>query len=71
MEDKLKLANKNIEELIDRLVYETTKSMDGHCLKFSLLGEDRSDCDKISCDVCNYIIIERYKNALLRKFIVK
>lgn len=69
MEIKLDKANENIIELVDRLVNAKVANHNGHCLKVVLFGEDRRNCG--DCDTCNREQIRRYREMLLKKYLVK
>lgn len=70
MENKLKQANENITELIDKVV--SLRAPDnGNCLKVSLLGECRDCCNDISCHECNRLSKARYRKWLIEQYIVK
>lgn len=72
MEGKLKQANENIEYLVDALIRQETKNYDGCCLIITLFGEDRrSDCEKISCVQCCQETKKRYREMLLKQYLVK
>lgn len=71
MEKKLKQANETIEHLVDALICEKTRNYDGCCLRITLLGEDRIDCNNQSCYQCNYKSKMRYREMLLNRYIVK
>jgi hypothetical protein len=72
MEKKLKQANENIEYLVNALISEKTRNYDGCCLRITLLGEDRmDDCNNQSCYQCNYKSKMRYREMLLKHYIVK
>ena len=72
MESKLKQANENIEYLVDALITQETKIYDGCCLRITLFGEDRrNDCEKISCDQCCQETKKRYRERLLKQYLVK
>ena len=68
MENKLKQANQNIEELVNRFVWHLADSNKGNCLRFLLFDERK--CDK-DCGVCNQKQLERYRKALLNDYLVK
>jgi hypothetical protein len=70
MENKLKEANENIAELINKIV-DLRAPDNGNCLKFCLLGENRDCCNDISCHECNRLSKERYRNWLIEQYIVK
>ena len=71
MEKKLKQANENIECLVDALISEKTRNYDGCCLRITLLGKDRIDCNNQSCCQCNYKAKMKYKEMLLERYAVK
>jgi hypothetical protein len=68
--DKLKEANENIEELIDIIVDNIIVRNNGNCLTVVLFGLDR-DCKDKSCSECNHISLLRYKEKMLKRYIVK
>lgn len=69
--EKLEKANKNIEHLVDMVVGITMADNCGYCLRQTLLGLKRNCCDKISCNDCNNLSIMKYKEELLKKYLVK
>lgn len=69
--EKLEKANKNIEHLVNMVVGITMADNYGNCLRQTLLGLKRNCCDKISCDDCNNRSIMKYKEELLKKYLVK
>lgn len=69
--EKLEKANKNIEHLVDMVVGITMADNYGLCLRQTLLGLKRNCCDKISCDECNNLSMLKYKEELLKKYLVK
>ena len=71
MENKLKQANENIEELVDALIRARSQNYDHCCLRVVLLGKDRYKCGEIDCNECNYKARQEYKNRLLNRYIVE
>ena len=71
MERKLKQANETIEHLVDALISEKSRNYDGCCLRITLLGEDRINCSNQSCYQCNCDSKMKYKEMLLRRYLVK
>ena len=69
MEIKLNKANENIIELVDRLVNAKIANHDGHCLKIVLFGGERSNCE--DCNACRREQIRRYREMLLKQYLVK
>lgn len=70
IDDKLNQANKNIAELVDRIVALDTTNY-SNCFKQTLLGEKRDCPSDVSCDTCNYLSKELYRQKLLEQYIVK
>ena len=42
-----------------------------NCLRQTLLGLKRDCCDKISCGDCNNLSVLKYKEELLKEYLVK
>ena len=70
IDDKLNQANKNIAELVDTIVALDTTNY-SNCYKVTLLGEGRDCPSDVSCDTCNYLSKELYRQKLLEQYIVK
>lgn len=72
MEGKLKQANENIEYLVDAYISQKTRNNDGCCFRITLLGEDRLDnCNDVSCVQCCQNAKQRYREMLLKQYLVK
>ena len=69
MEIKLNKANENIIELVDILVYAKVAPHTHHCLKVVLFG-GRANCSG-ECCACNKEQIQKYREMLLEKYLVK
>ena len=67
----LEQANENIDKLIDMLVIEHYSYNRGNCLRITLLGKDRVDCNSTDCHICNQKSIKEYKTMLLNEYQVK
>ena len=69
MEIKLDKANENIIELVDRLVSAKIAPHTHHCLQVVLFG-GRTNCSG-ECCACSREQIQRYREMLLEKYLVK
>jgi len=71
-QDKLSRANENITELIDAYVNLKCSVNTNNCFRIVLLGKDRNRCcDNYSCDKCNSISRQEYRQALIERYIIK
>lgn len=71
MDSKLKQANNNIRELVERYISAKTQNYDQCCLRIVLLNKDRcKNCGDIDCNICNQKAKEEFRTQLLNHYIV-
>lgn len=68
LEDKLKQANENIEDLVGKIVGLIKAEHSGRCLRVVLLNKDRICGTQENCDICNSNSAKRYAEFLLGKY---
>lgn len=64
MEAKLQQANKNIEQLVLKIVRGQAEELNGYCVKGAI------DCDSSQCTKCKIQHFIDVKDAMLKKYTV-